>query len=298
MNNKMKSMPSRISNIKPAGIIVVILILITSSYACKNDVKPTQQVQSGPSFDSLKAVHDSLLARYTAANSQVDALITRTAASDSELHKRDREINRLKGELKHYHGVSAKLKKDESFIASIKNELSEKERSFAEQLGLLKSDKDALTQKLSDLLAKYSSMKELGSVLDASNIRIEAIHEKHNGRKEKRTTKARKLNVLRVIFDIDENRIAESGTKKLYLVISGPDGRMLSNGDKSMPSLTLSNGQVINYSIVKEVPLQQNEPVKDVTVDWKQHGEREKGAYNIAIYNGGYKIGAGSVALK
>ena len=143
----------------------------------------------------------------------------------------------------------------------------------------------------------YDELKDLGSVLHASNIRIAALHLKHSGR-EKKTIKARKVNEFRMRFDIDENRIAEAGTKKLYITIKGPHGNILANNALSSGITNLFNGKAVNYTMEKDITLKQNEDVKDVTVDWKQDGTYEKGTYEIEIYNRGYPIGEGTVALK
>jgi hypothetical protein len=122
-----------------------------------------------------------------------------------------------------------------------------------------------------------------------------ALHEKRNGR-ERKTKLARKTDVLRIYFDIDENRIAEDGTKSLYLSITDPEGHLLTGGSGSGVTST-SSGTPLNYTLLKQIPLKQDEPVKDVTVDWKQNEDFKKGVYSIAIYNGGYKIGGGDAML-
>jgi len=133
--------------------------------------------------------------------------------------------------------------------------------------------------------------------LHASNIRLEPIHLKRGGKKEKETSKARKVDVLRIMFDIDENRIAENGTKELDVRIVDPNGSLLSNAAYGSGTTTASDGSSMNYTIMKQVALETNKPVKDVTVDWHQDSDYKKGQYQIEIYNGGDKIGSGNVTL-
>ena len=59
-----------------------------------------------------------------------------------------------------------------------------------------------------------------------------------------------------------------------------------------------SNGTTINYSVLKEIQLRQNEAMKNVTIDWTQDEDYKKGEYTIAVYNGGYRIGGGKVTLR
>lgn len=281
--------------------VIIFLILAATFYSCKSNDKAAAPPPVGPSYDSLKAVHDSLVSQFNASGSRVDELSTRAMVLDSAVQRKDAEIARLKKEVKSLgrknKTLAAKYRKNESLVATLKNELGEKEQSVSASLALLRAEKDKLSQQLADILAKYNSLKELGSVLHASNIRLEALHLKHNGKKEKRTRKARKLDVLRIHFDIDENRIAEDGIKKLYLVVTGPDDKLLSDGGNSSGSITTRSGQVVRYSLVKEISLRQNEPVNNVSVDWKETGSQEKGTYSISFYNGGYKIGSSNVIL-
>ena len=59
--------------------------------------------------------------------------------------------------------------------------------------------------------------------LHASNINIAALDIKNSG-KEKSTTAAKRADVFRISFDLDENRIAPSGSKELFVCVTGPDG--------------------------------------------------------------------------
>ena len=72
---------------------------------------------------------------------------------------------------------------------------------------------------------------------------MEAINLKRGGKKEVETSKARRADMLRVVFDIDENRIAESGNKEIFLRITSPDGRLLSNAAYGSGVTTADDGQ-------------------------------------------------------
>jgi len=305
MNNQINLTQKQCAPTRPlhkkyqTGIFIAIACLfITAMDACKSNNTPSQPFAQNA--DTSAIIRDSLQSQYNAARLQIDGLATRNSALDSEIRLKDAQILQLKGklnrEIKNNKALAAALKKDKKFIASLKDELSDKGRSFAERIGLLETDKDNLSRERDSLLARYDRLKELGSVLHASNIRLAALHLKHHGRREKKTARARKVDVLRVYFDIDENRIAEDGTKKLYLAIKDPDGHLLTNVSGSGVT-NFTTGEPLQYSVLKQIPLKQDEPVKDITVDWKQDSDYEKGLYSIVIYNGGYKIGGGDVML-
>src|SRR5690606_5938351 len=107
-----------------------------------------------------------------------------------------------------------------------------------------------------------SQKVRLGSVLHASNIRMVPIDLRRGGKKEKQTTKANQVDVFRVSFDIDENRIAEAGIKDLYIRILSPQGNLLSNAAYGSGVSQTFDGQTLNYTMAKQVSLNQGEPVK------------------------------------
>jgi seryl-tRNA synthetase len=232
---------------------------------------------------------------------QIDNDATVSSRLDSQIRQKDQEIAKLQKETGHLISNNKKLaneiKTDKKIIASLKNDLNENTKSYEEKLSALQNERDNLMRQRDSLLAKYNKIFALGSVLHASNIRLTAVHIKRSG-KEKDTKRARRADELKIDFDIDENRIAENGTKQLYLVIKDPSGNLLSDAASGSGSTTSSNGTQLNYTVLKEIPIVTNEPVKDITVEWKKESDYEKGTYTITIYNGGYRIGGGQVELR
>jgi len=301
--SRSKYMPASRPTRKAIGALVYPLALffaLSAMLSCKNNA--TTQNQDQAKIDSIAVIKDTLQSQYNAARMQIDNDATQSARLDSMIREKDKQIAMLKSEngklSKSNKKMAAELKTDKKLIASLKGDLNQKTKDYEDKLAALENDKNDLLKQRDELLSKYNKILALGSVLHASNIRLTAEHLKHHGTVEKDTKRARKADVLKVVFDIDENRIAENGTKKLYLVITDPSGTLLSNAQSGSGVTTNSNGTPLNYSVLKEIPLVTNEPVKDIEVEWKQDGDYKKGAYSIAIYNGGYKIGGGQVELK
>jgi len=97
---------------------------------------------------------------------------------------------------------------------------------------------------------------------------------------------------MRVSFKLDENRIAPTGTKDLYVCVLGPDGTPISNGDVVA---TREDGEK-KYTSKVTVNYEQGK-VQPVSFDWKGNGY-QPGAYTVQIYQNGYKIGEGVTTLK
>lgn len=281
---------------------IALVFIMNVMLSCNNNTSTTSKKQEQIKTDSLIAANDTLQSKYNAASLQLDNYLTKQEHLDSLIKQKDAEIAKLKSSKSLLESKNRKLtnelKADKKLIASLRDELNDSSKAYSSRLGLLENDKNDLLRQRDSLVGKYNKILALGSVLHASNIRLTAIHLKHHGTVEKNTKRARRADGLKVDFDIDENRIAENGTKKLYLVIKDPSGNLLSNTAAGSGIVTASSGSPINYSVMKEISLVTNEPVKDITVEWRQEGDYKKGDYTIVIYNGGYKIGGGHVDLK
>lgn len=283
------------------GYATLLLCILGGAGSCKND-KPAESQEQQIKNDSLARENDTLRSQNNASRAQIDEYMTKAAKLEELIQQKDNEIARLNKDkqelLRNNKKLVSELKANKKLISSLRDELSDTNRVYAERLGVLENDRNNLMRQRDSLVSKYNQVVALGSVLHASNIRLTAINLKRNGTKEKDTRKARKADLLRIDFDIDENRIAENGVKKLYLVIKNPAGNLMTSQVAGSGATTASNGKPLNYSLMKEISLVTNQPVKDVSVDWKEEGDFEKGSYTIDIYNGGYRIGGGKVELK
>jgi hypothetical protein len=289
---------------------VVILILLAGClylFVSKNKMaedNKTAMAQEQQKLDSVKTDRASLQADFNAASAKIDQLVSQNSKLDSALQGDKAAMAKLQSQIKtilaNKNATQAELNKARELITMLTDKSKQYEARIAElekENTQLTGENKELTKERDSTVEKNIALKKVGSVLHASNIRMEAIHKRKNG-KEKETSKAKKADELRVTFDIDENRIAESGTKQIYLRIVSPEGNVLSTPSNASGSLTNANGQQVNYSVLKNIMLTQNQPVKDVTVDWNQDGDYSKGTYYIEVYSEGYKVGSGNVELK
>ena len=288
---------------------IIALLLGTNIYLFVNKNKIAEQRQTAlTQRDSAVTTRDALNGEYQAAIARLDQLNTTNAQLNNEIKDKDGELQKLRSQLQ---GIMSKEHKTESdyakaraLIASLNSKVTSYETRIAKLEGenkTLTAQNTTLTEENTKVTSENTGLQQkvkLGAVLHASNIRMEAINLRRHGTKEKETSKARKTDILRITFDIDENRIAENGTKELYLRITGPDGRLLSNAAYGSGVTAAQDGQQLAYTLAKQINLTQNVPVKDVNIDWNQDSDYQRGTYAIEIYNEGLRIGGGSVALK
>jgi predicted nuclease with TOPRIM domain len=289
------------------GIIAVLLGACIYLFVSRKNV----QQQASNLRDTVQvtvAAKENLNTEYQAAIARLDQLNTTNSELNNEIKDKDGELQKMRAELQ---GIMSKQRRTESDNAKARAliaKLNSKVASYEERITKLEGENKQLTaanttltvekQKVAEENTGLQRQVKLGAVLHASNIRMEAINLKRHGSKEVETSKAKRADMLRVIFDIDENRIAESGTKEVLLRITGPDGRLLSNAAYGSGVTTADDGQQLSYTLSKQVSLVQNTPVKNVVVDWKQDSDYQRGTYNIDLYNAGFRIGGGSVTLR
>jgi predicted nuclease with TOPRIM domain len=288
---------------------IIALLLGTNVYLFMNKNRIAEQRQTAMvERDSAVTSRDALSTEYQAAIARLDQLNTTNAQLNNEIKDKDGSLQKLRDQLQgvmsKQHRTEADNAKARSLIAQLNSKVTNYETRIAELEGqnqALTSQNTTLTDEKAQVVSENTGLQQkvkLGAVLHASNIRMEAINLRRNGSKESGTSKARKTDMLRVIFDIDENRIAENGMKEVLLRITAPDGRLLSNAAYGSGVTTTEDGQQLSYTLAKQINLTTNTPVRNVTVDWNQDSDYQRGTYAIEVYNSGFRIGGGSVTLK
>jgi hypothetical protein len=146
------------------------------------------------------------------------------------------------------------------------------------------------------VIKQKEDLLNVGSTLHASNFNIVGVNEKKNG-KEKITDVSKRVDKFRISFDLDENMISESGTKEIYVCITGPDGNPIAVQALGSGTFSTRTGQEIPYTQKLDVNYTQNKR-QNVSFEWKQHSDFQKGNYKIEVYNNGFKVGEGYKGLK
>lgn len=298
--------PKRGSSLIYIGIIIA--LLAACIYLFVGQYNATQKLKL--SADTLTAViteRDDIQSDFDAAIARLDQLTTRNAQMDSALTAREAAFGQLKRQiqtiLRDKNASSSELARARDLIVSLNLEIRAYEARIAELefenerlTNLNKTISEERDSTVTQNIALAQKVRR-GAVLHASNIRLQPIDLRRQGRKERETERARKVDVLRVTFDIDENRIADAGVKELYLRILGPNG-LLSNAAYGSGVTETYDGQTLQYTLTKQIDLQQGLPVKNVVVDWHQDSRYGSGSYKIEIYHDGYQVGTGSVTLR
>ncbi len=144
------------------------------------------------------------------------------------------------------------------------------------------------------LLNQRDSIAQLGSVLQAVNLSGSGIRGRKSGA-ETDVNRAKRVEQLKICFDLLENRLLGQGNQTLYLKIVGPGGLTLAQGENVF--VNRENGQESMYSNRFTFEFR-NDPSERFCTYWEQNAEFASGNYKAEIYHKGYLIGSTDFELK
>jgi hypothetical protein len=215
---------------------------------------------------------------------QIRGILKKEKLTESEKKKAEELVAELNGKISNMEQEVAKLTQDNQGLTQDKSQLTQDKDKLTSDLQTTTTEKDSLEKKV-----------DIASTLNASNIIITAIQDKKNGQ-EKVTDKAKKVNKLKISFDV-ANRIAVAGQTDVYVSITGPDGKIISVA--AMGSGSFTSREEGDKVYTTKVPVEiESGKVKSVQFSWKQDDGFQTGQYKIEIYHNGYKIGEGTKELK
>jgi hypothetical protein len=287
--------------------ILVIALLATWGYIIY-DNKKTKEIanQKDTLISTTSLQRDELQKELEDAAMKYDMLKSTNSKLDSTITSKDKEIlekrSRIQSILSKSNATSAQLAEAKKLIASLNMDLEGYRNQIAVLQGekvQLTQEKQAVTEERDQVVRNYDSatvvIKEkedlinIGSTLQASNFSIIAIDEKNSG-KERSTSSAKKVDKLRISFNLNENLIAKSGSKQIYVCITSPDGTPVAVEALGSGTFSTRDGQEKIYTQKIEVNYTQNKR-QTVSFDWKQNTKFLIGNYKIEVYNNGFKVG-------
>lgn len=214
--------------------------------------------------------------------SRVQKILNDKNATASQLAEARRLINELKTNIGNYTTEIEKLQGE-------KVKLTEEKRVVTEERNVVRRNFDSAKT----VIKQKEDVIDVGSTLHASNFEMKGL----KGSKEKVTYSAKKIDKLRVSFDLDENRITQSGPKDIYICITAPDGSPIAVEALGSGKFVTRDGAEKLYTKKSQVNYTQGEK-QPVSVEWEQNSPFQHGSYHVEIYNNGFKIGEGTRTFK
>ncbi len=294
--------------------LLIISLLATWGYIIwdKNNTRALVQ-QKDNTISITSAQRDELQKELEDATVRYDILKTTNSQKDSLISEKDKEIeskqSKIRSLLSKVNASAAELSEAKSLILSLNTDIEGYKKQIETLEGektVLTAEKAAITQERDQIKKDYDSSLEqikdkentidIGSTLKASNFNIIGLDEKKGG-KLKETTNAKRVDKLRISFNLDENMITKSGAKQLYIIITDPTGKVCAQTDMGSGKFSTRDGEIKTYTQKMEVNYVQNKS-QTISFDWKGNTKFDIGAYKIEVYNNGFKVGEGIRPLK
>jgi hypothetical protein len=299
-------------NLLTAGLVVALLgtwgyiIYDKNQTKEKDDQQETMIATTSTQRDELQKELEDAAMRYDmlkSNNSKLDSTIT---AKDRDIEEKRKRIQSL---LNKVNATAAELGEAKRLIASLNGDLE----GYQARIEILEGEKIQLTQEkqavtqqrdvarrefdsASIVIKEKEDLLNVGSTLQASNFNIVGVDEKRSG-KEKNTSTAKRVDKLRISFDLNENLIAKSGTKEIFVCITAPDGTPVAVQALGSGTFSTRDGQQKFFTKKLDVDYTQNKK-QTVTFDWKQNTNFSTGNYKIEVFNNGFKVGEATRPLK
>jgi hypothetical protein len=259
--------------------------LLISETAGERDELKRQLEEAADRFDQLKTASSKKDSAITAKDMEISGkkekireLLDRVNAGKKELDQARRLINSLNTDLDQYKKQIEQLEGRNLQLTmenqTVTGERDQYQRQFDSARAIISEKEDLI---------------DVGSTLHASRFYIMTLREKSGGR-EVSTGKAKKADKMRIRFDLDENMIASSGTKDLFIIITDPQGKPLINKDNGSGSFTARDGGELVYTRRVEINYIQNQR-QTVEFDWKHSDAFQPGKYRLEVFHNGFKIG-------
>jgi len=219
---------------------------------------------------------------------QITSITSKRNATAGELERARNLINQLNMRIDDMYAEIQRLKTENQTLATSNKRLNNEKQQ-------LTTEKGQLQENLTSSETARQQVEDVASTLHASNMNITPLHIKGSG-KEKETTTAKRVDLLRISFDLDENRVAATGNKEIYVTVTAPDGRPVTMASGSGTFDTRGEGTK-TYTNKVNIPYEQGKR-SAVSFDWKQEAKYQLGEYKIEVYHNGFKIGEGTKTLK
>jgi uncharacterized phage infection (PIP) family protein YhgE len=266
-------------------------------------VKTAEASTAMTARDSVQYLYNDALTRLDSITGSNNNLNGQLSDRQSDITKLKTEINRI---VSNRNATAADLRRAKSLISELNGKIANLEAEVArltgenQELAANNTHLSAEKQVLESNLQTTTSEKEelartvdVASTFSASNIQITPINEKNKG-KEKVTTTAKRVDKLVVSFDV-ENRVARSGPADLYVIVTAPDGKVITDAANTAPLETRNDGQK-TFTYKTSIQYEQGTR-KTIQVPLRQD-HFQTGDYRIEIYQNGFKIAEGVRTLK
>lgn len=296
---------------KKSFVIALMSLTFLGQIACDNGKKEAEGRIENLNIDlenaeeakaTLQNELDNLKAEFDRLQSDVSNKDSLLSQKDTEIANKQKEIQSI---LSKKNATEAELRKAKDLISSLNADVN----NYKNEIASLKSKNDSLQVANDTLKVNQGRLSEnleaqtkraddtealMKSTFSVSNYKIQGLLVRNSG-KEVETDKAKRIDKIRVSFDIDPNQNAD-GQKEIYIAIYKPDGSLGKFKGANPGQIKTNSNGTIDYSDKVSFNYQRGSK-QNISFDWEDY-DFPKGLYKIDLYQNGMKIGQKSLDLK
>lgn len=260
--------------------------VITETIIVERDNVKLDLVNLKKDYENLK-VNDALMQKdIDEKKARIEELI-----KEAEKHKGDAYIiSKLRKETETLREIMKGYVRTIDSLNTLNINLVAEKKTVLKQLDKEKEKQDELIKEKEELKTTIAK----GSILTCFNIGAKAVFYKRGGKKEVETSKAKKMEKIKVTFSLGENKIAKPGEKTVYIRVITPDGKEMAKSYDDTYKFTFNKST--GYYAGKESLNYANVEITGVTYCEGQ-GDYVPGNYQIEITCDGVVIGSSNLKL-
>jgi len=311
LNQPENQPPKRQNNRTIFYIILILLLLGINIYLYMKYYQKSNQSQTlteQVNSDSVRIADLDMkyqealvnIESYKGQNAKLDSII---ALKEKELMNYKANIDQMRKKMK----VSeADYKKQVDGLQSMVNDLTAQIQDLQNKNQILITKNDSLGQSLASQMTTnqqltstnqvLSQKVSIASLLKPTSLNATGVRAKSSG-KEVETDNVKKVEKIKICFDLPENQVADPGQKTFMVRILSPEGTTLavqSSGSGTFQVAETSEER--QYTTSTNVDYDQKS--KNVCTYWQQTAPYSKGVYTAELYQDGYMTGSTKFELK
>jgi predicted nucleic acid-binding Zn-ribbon protein len=287
-------------------LTLLLLLLITSLganfYQWKNH--STTVVQHGSEVDSLMNARIEVERELTSVGMELEKYRGIAGNLDTLLNDANDKISVQEAKIRKLLAGEGNLKKLSKELKSELEELRKLRDEYLEKIDVLMAENQKLKEDNSNLNNQVTNLNEQknlleGKVATASQLKVEYVKvnsfKKRSGGKFVESVLAKRTNKIESCFTLMDNKVAGSGDKMIYLVITAPNGKVLMGFTKAQ--FKDADGNSIDATASQKVAYTGDK--QDLCLSF-ENDERilEAGTYSINVYAENVLVHSSNYMLK
>lgn len=279
-------------------IVLVILVILSGVKLYRDSIDRTQKSEEililsednselNMRLDSMTFQLDLRIKEIENLGGEVDSLVAIKEQLIAERNSdRKRTAEEIAGLNKKIDGYSRLLKEKDGEIVQLR-ELNQQLYTENKNLQETKAEIEEEVVKLNIKQQELEEKVTVAATLKAENIVIAAVNSR--GRERTDEFRNRHLERLKVSFNLADNKVAQAGTKDIYVQIFTPNNQVIFDVAKGSGTFNI-DGREEFFTASQEIFFDNSQ--QQLTYYYEKGSDYDPGIYNVRIYADGQEIGS------